>query len=165
MTGNTTTLLLNTDDLFKRTIINNNVDIDSITPAIFIAQIAEVKRILTIPLYNKILTDYENDALTGNYETIYYEFVVEMLSYFSAAEFISTGGYKITNAGINKMIPEFGNPVEVTEVNSIVAHYRSLGNAIELAFRDWIKSPENSVPEYTLNCSNNSSSYGLTWFI
>ena len=60
------TILLGPNYVQKLTAISGNVDMDKLTPFMWIAQNNEIKRILTDDLYNKILTDFENDALTGD---------------------------------------------------------------------------------------------------
>lgn len=162
MTGHTITLLLGTDDIAKLSSISGNVDIDALVPWIRVAQLNEIKRILGVNLYDKIVTDYENDALAGEYLLIYNQFVVDMLSYFSAANFVKFNPYKITNGGVYRTIsPEIDN-VDLAELNYIVDNYEKLGNAIELMFNKYIK--DNPVPEYTNNCDGDSS-YGLSWFL
>lgn len=162
ITGHTTALLVDPSDVIKRSILSSNVDGDFIVPNIYNAQLNKIKRILTPTLYKKILSDYENEVLAGDYLIIYEEFVVDMLSYFAAAEFISTGAYAVTNGGINRHLPEFGEAVDTVEIANISQHYNSLGDAIELVFTEWIK--DNPVPEYTNTCCNNNSSFGSNWW-
>lgn len=157
-------LLLNADDLAKRTIILGNTDVDKLTSAIYIAQTNDIKRILTPTLYEKIVLDYSGDTLTGTYEIIYEQFVVDMLSYFSASEYLATGAYFVNNTGINRMVPEFGTSVDISEATYLSEHYRSLGCAIELVFKDFIKN--NPVPEYVVNCKDTGhSSFGMPWLL
>ncbi len=163
MTGETqTTLLVGPSDVIKRSIIDSNVDSDSIVPSIYNSQLNKIKRILTKPLYDKILADYENDALADTYLIIYEDFVIDMLSYFAAGEFITTAAYTITNGGINRMLPENGEVADIVEISRLSQHYNSLGDAIEIMFSEWIK--DNSVPEYSNSCGNNNSSYGSNWY-
>lgn len=159
-----TTLLLKANDIARLTSISGNTDIDALTPWIFSAQLGEVKRVLTDDLYTKIVTDYDNDALSGVYETIYTDYVSQMLVFFTAALFISVNNYKITNAGIYKVIPENGEPIEESELNSLVERYRSIANGFELAFITFMKY--NEVPEYGDNkCDSSKNSFGFPWLL
>jgi len=74
-----TTLLLKADDIARLTSISGNVDLNILTPWIFSAQLNDIRRILGLNLYNKILVDFDNDDLTGEYKTIYDNYVSQML--------------------------------------------------------------------------------------
>jgi len=155
------TLLLKSDDIPKLTKISGNTDIDSLTPYIYAAQKNEIRRVLGLNLYNKILADFETDTLAGSYLTIYDEFVVDMLVYYSAANFTQFGSYQMSNGGIYRHIPDNGESVEYSEVALLITRFQQLGAAVELIFKDWIK--DNPVAEYTQNCTSNS--FKFNWFL
>jgi len=73
-------LLISIDDIARLSGFDGNIDNDSISPFIFMAQNSEIKRILGTELYNKIVNDYENETLTGSYLEIYNEKVNDLLS-------------------------------------------------------------------------------------
>jgi len=72
------TLFLKENDIPALTSFSGNIDADSLKPHIFTAQTNDIKRILGTDLYNKMLADYEADALTGLYKTIYEDYLVPM---------------------------------------------------------------------------------------
>lgn len=156
------TLLLSPDDIIRLTGLSGTIDLDKLTPFIRTAQRNEIRRILGYELYNKILLDYENDDLTGEYKIIYDEFIVDMLVYFSASDYIKMGTYAITDGGIFKYNPENGETVDINEIKSLVSSYKSLGNAIELLFKDYIKG--TNITEYRNNGCDNNSSFGANWY-
>jgi len=156
-----TTLLLRANDLPKLTKLSGNIDVDNLTPFIYTAQKNEIRRILGIPLYNKIVADFETDALADLYLTIYEEFVVDMLVYYSASHYVQFGSFQISNGGIYRHVPENSSAVDEPEISKLITRYNMLGAAVELVFKDWIK--DNSVPEYTSNCGSNS--FKLNWFL
>lgn len=158
-----TTLLLKADDTARLTSISGNVDIDTLTPWIFSAQLNDVRRVLGLPLYNKILADFDNDALTGEYKIIYDNYVSQMLVFFSAALFISVNNYKVTNGGVYKVNPENGESLEESELLSLVERYKSIASGFELGFRDYMK--DISIPEYNSSCKNNNSSFNFPWYL
>lgn len=158
-----TTLLLKTDDIARLSSISGNVDIDKLTPFIYTAQKNEIRRILGYTLYNKIVEDFDNDTLTDEYLIIYDEFVVDMLVYFASADFIKMGAYQITNGGVFKHNPENAEVVDLNEIKSLSASYKSLGNAVELVFKDYMSGI--TVEEYKGNCSTSNNSLGLNWLI
>lgn len=156
-----TTLLLRPDDLPKLTKLSGNIDVDNLTPYIYTAQKNEIRRILGLPLYNKILTDFTNDALAGLYLTIYNEFIVDMLVYYSASNYVQFGSFQISNGGIYRHVPENSSAVDDSEIGKLINRYNQLGAAVELVFKEWIR--DNSVPEYNSNCARNS--FKFNWFL
>lgn len=158
-----TTLLLKTDDIAKLTSISGNVDPNKLVPFIKLAQKTDITRILTKPLYDKILADFETQTLAGEYLFIYENFVVDMLSYFSSKHFVKMAPYQITNGGVYKATsPDIG-PIDYEEVTTLVQYYETLGNGIELMFYDYMK--DNSVSEYTRNGCEDNSNLGFNWYI
>lgn len=159
-----TTLLLRTDDITRMSSISGNVDIDKLTPFIYTAQKNEIRRILTRPLYEKIVADYEADTLTGAYKTIYEEYVVDMLVYFACADFIKMGAYSITNGGVFKNNPDNADSVDLNEIKNISSSYKALGNAVELEFKSFMGTV--NVSEYSnTSCASGGSSFGFNWVI
>lgn len=158
-------LLLKEDDIPKLTSISGNVDVDSLTPYIKMAQDTELKRILTIPLYNKILEDFESDRLKGKYKIIYEEFVVDLLVYYSAMNIILFNSFRVDNGGVYQYEPKNATPIEMEEIEKIANRYRRLGAAVELSFTDWIRN--NKVTEYSNsgNCNAFNNSFKLPWYL
>lgn len=155
------TLLLREEDIVKLNNISGNVDIDKLTPFIYMAQTNKVRRMLGRELYNKIIVDFESDSLTGNYELIYEEFVVEALIYYTSYFYWSVGLYQVDNQGAYKKTAENSEFLEVEELVRTSKFFEQQGQVVELAFEDWIKS--NSVDEYTTVCSNSTNSRGFNW--
>ena len=52
-------LIISIDDISRLSGFDGNIDNDSINPFIFMAQNSEIKRILGVNLYNKILSEFE----------------------------------------------------------------------------------------------------------
>lgn len=159
-----TTLLLHDNDIPKLTAISGNLDIDKLKPYIYMAQKIDVKRVLGINLYNKIVEDFENDALTGLYETIYNEFVVDLLVYYSAAQYVAFGGFQIDNGGIFRHQPSSTALLPEDSIDKLITRFNNKGASIELVFNDWIKS--NPVAEYPIggDCSGTGySQYKFPW--
>ena len=73
-------LLLKPNDIPRLTSLSGNIDIDSIAPHVFTAQLNDVRRILGTNLYDKILSDYDADTLANEYATIYNDYVLMMLA-------------------------------------------------------------------------------------
>ena len=140
------TLIIKPSDIYQLTSLGGNIDNDSIAPHIYTAQITELKRVLGVPLYNKILADYDADTLAGSYLELYQNFIVDLVGYYTASIFIGFGGYKIENAGIFKATAENGQVVDLNETEIIISRYRQLASNIELTMFEYLKTA--NIPEY-----------------
>lgn len=158
-------ILLREDDVPRLTTISGNLDIDRITPYIKMAQDTQLKRVLGIPLYQKISEDYENDTLVGLYKTIYEQFVVDMLVYYSAMNIVLFNSFKIDNGGVFQYEPDNASPLEMDEVEKVANRYRMLGASVELTFKDWLGS--NKVPEYSGSgsCNSSGNTFQMPWIL
>ena len=102
-----TTILLKSNDIYKLTSLSGNIELDKLTPYMSIAQNMEIKRVLTENLYNKILNDFDNDTLTGLYETIYEEFVVYLMVHYTASHYLVNAAYFQSNGGLFNLSKKF----------------------------------------------------------
>src|SRR5574339_41970 len=95
-------LMIEPKDVIALTTFDGNIDIDNLKPTIYIAQTTYLKSFLGLALYNKIYDDFVADTLTGDYLTIFNEFVKDILSYQTASLYVDFGGYKVSENGIHK---------------------------------------------------------------
>lgn len=157
-----TTLLLKPNDVTKLTNISGNVDIDKLTPWIYIAQSNKIKRMLGMALYDKIVLDFENDTLAGDYLIIYEEFIVDILVYYTSYFYWSFGSFQLDNAGAYKKAIENGEPLEDETLIRVAKMYEQQAQAVEMVYEDWVK--DKVIPEITPTCDNKNSR-GLNWFL
>jgi hypothetical protein len=158
------TLLLKQNDVTRLTSISGNVELDKLTPFMWIAQNQEVKRVLTDNLYAKILVDFAADNLDGNYKVIYDSFVLPMMVHFTAAHYLTSAPYYQGNGGIYKIAPEGTEAITQKELTSLVSYQRNLGASYELQFHKWLKVNYTSIPEYDPSKLHKTSSK-LNWII
>ena len=158
-----TLLLLGPDDMSKYSNISGNVDLDKMTPHIYSAQIVQLKPILGVDLYNKIVADYSGDTLAGEYEIIYNEFVVDILVNLSAARFITYAPFQLNNGGVFRHTPENSDSADVEDVKFLVTQFNQMASSIELMFYDYMKDID--IPEYKKNCNGGSNSFSFPWQI
>lgn len=146
-----TTLFLKSEDIPTLTAFSGNIDADSLKPHIYTAQTNDIKRILSKPLYDKMLTDYEAGTgtgdLTGVYLDIYNDYLVPMEVYFACMYYMTFGGVKISNNGTVKISFTNGVTLSESEKNNLIATFRQLANNNEQFFYDYMS--ENEIPEYT----------------
>lgn len=155
-------LWLKQTDITELTALSGNIDSDALIPFVTTAQKTEMKRVLGLILYNKIDADIQNETpLSGNYKIIFDEFIVPMLVYYSCTNYISFGGYKISNTGIHKVSGEGVASAESKEVDVLIGRFRQLAVSVETAFFAYIKTV--NIPEYTTNNEDNANTF-FPWF-
>lgn len=150
-------LLINISDIAKLTSLDGNIDNDTINPFIFMAQNSEIKRILGDPLYLKVVTDYENDALAGDYLSIYNEYIAVIESYWSAAFFLRLGTAKISQNGAYLVLAENTEVLTKEDRIDIAQGYEKLAVGLELKFiekLDELNLPERPAPSSIKSKSN-----------
>lgn len=96
------TLLISEAKLKRFTDINNNLDVDLISSVIREAQIIHITRLLGTRLYEKILSDVDNDVLTGDYKSLVDDYIQDSLIYWSYYESLETIYLRPRNAGLVK---------------------------------------------------------------
>ena len=107
-------------ELTNATPLGGNIDVDRYKFCILDAQNSKIKELLGDSLYTKIETDYDNDTLTGNYLTLYNEFVKPILIHQSAVEYLTIGSFQVGNGGIYKHTPQNGTAVEMSDVKFMI---------------------------------------------
>lgn len=159
-------LLLSVDDIPARSFISGNLDVDRIAIGIKLAQRTEIKRVLGLELYNKIVDDFANDTLTGLYKTIYDEFVVDMLVNYSAYNIVLFNSLRVDNAGSFFYEPDDARSADMEDTEKIASRYQKIGAAIELQFYKWLST--NKIPERLDSgscCSSKLNTFKMNWFL
>jgi hypothetical protein len=154
-------LFLNPNDIPRITALNGNIDVDKLTPYAYQAQRMDIKRILRETLYNKILADYQANTLTGVYLTIYNDYIVFIMAYYTASYYIALGSYQIVNNGIVKMDVEGGKAVEMKDANFLADKYKQLAINFETELINLLE--EGGVAEYPIQEKNNPNQI-IPWY-
>lgn len=157
-------LLLKQDDLNRLTSISGTVDVDKWAHWLNSAQRTKLMPVLGSALFNKLLTDYDEDNLTGNYEVLYNEYVVEFLAYMTAYFSISYGTVQFDNAGAYVKTIENGEPVEDEVLMRTGKMYKELANGVELNMLKWLCTA--GLAEYaSQDCCDGSAKISFNWHI
>lgn len=152
----------NSNLMQRLTSINSNIDIDKIIPSIWTVQVTDIKRILSVDLYDKILNDFDSDTLSGIYQTIYDEYVSPMLIFYATSDFIKRNPIIIANGGNFKHTPENGVAADYKETDKQAKYYRELGAHFELEFYEFMK--DKSVSEYKRDCVD-VNTFKFPWYL
>ena len=147
-----TQLLITIDDIARLSGFDGNIDNDSINPFIFMAQNSEIKRILGTGLYNKILLDYENEELAGDYLTIYNDYVATILAYFTCSFYLQLGVPKVSQNGVYLVTPEKTEQIFDDKTGKMADKYEKLAIGLEYKLVEYLNTanlPEWISPDQT----------------
>ena len=152
-----TKLIITIDDIARLSGFDGNIDNDSINPFIFMAQNSEIKRILGVHLQDKIVLDYENDTLAGNYLLIYNDYIATILAYFTCSFYLQLGVAKVSQNGVYLVTPEKTEQLTDEQRERKADKYEKLATGLEiklLEVLDLLNLPERPSPDSTKAKSN-----------
>jgi hypothetical protein len=151
-------LWLKENDIPALTSFAGNIDSDSLKPFIFIAQTTDLKRVLGLLLYEKINNDYISQSLSGVYLTIFDNYVIDMLVYFSCSHYIAMNSSKVSNNGIIKT----EQSTDLKEIDRLSARYNQLANSVMVSFQEYMVDID--IPEYGKNCEDKVKTNIIGWY-
>jgi hypothetical protein len=139
-------LFITPQEMASTTILGGNVDIDKFLFCIANVQLTTIEPLLGSELYDKILTDAENEDLTGDYLTIYNDYVKPITKNESIAQYIEIASYMLTNGGLFKHTGDNIEVVDKQEAQFLAQKYSALAQMYVQRFNKWIC--KNVVTEY-----------------
>jgi hypothetical protein len=145
----TTTLFISENKLKNFTDLNNSVDPDLLKNAVREAQDINIQRMLGYNLYQKIITDVNNNTLTGYYLTLMNEYLQDTLLYWSYYEALESIWLRPRNNGL--LIPNGGVEASAVDSNTYDKKRQSVKNKAEwYAERmvGWLIDNETQFPEF-----------------
>lgn len=144
-----TKLLISIKEIAQLSGFKGSIDNDSIQPFIFMAQDSEIKRILGDNLYNKILTDYSNNALAGPYLDIFTNYIQVIEAYFTCSYWLQLGTFEVSQQGAYLITPEKTEQLTEEQKDAKAAKYEKLAIGKELRFLEYLDKlnlPERPAP-------------------
>jgi len=139
-------LLIRPSEITEFTPLGGNVDIDKYKPCIYDVQITVIEPLLGTELYEKIKTDFNDDALAGLYLTLYNNYLKPILRHQVFAEYSEIASYMVDNGGIFKHQPTDSVVVEKSEVQYLAQTQRTKAQLYIERARKWLC--ENPLDEY-----------------
>lgn len=148
----TTVQLISEAKIREFTDMNNNVDSKLISNAIREAQDIDLQRLLGTLLYNKILSDVQNNTLTGAYKSLVDDWIQNFLlyaTYYNTLEYIYM---RPRNNGL--LTPTGGENSESVDRAMYNVKRQSVQNKREFyaeKLTDYLIENQNSYPEISEN--------------
>lgn len=155
-------LLISIYDVTKFTPLGGNIDIDKSKPTILYVQFSVIEPLLGVDLYEKILTDFYDETLSGDYLELYENYIRWILIYQVFAEFVEVGSYIVDNGGIFKHQPTDSQIVEKSEVQYFAQQFRTKSQVYIERCKKWLC--ENHLPEYKI-CDTTNVRTSSGWYL
>jgi hypothetical protein len=145
-------ILLKDNDLTKNTVLGGNIDVDKLRQCVLDAQVTRLEELLGETLYSKIETDFEDETLTGVYETLYTDYIKPFLIRQSAVEYLKIGAFTVANNGIFQ--PQPNNAIAITDKNlsNLINEVRIKADMFAERMRKYLC--KNTIPEYASSSDN-----------
>lgn len=140
--------------LTKNSPLGGNIDLDKYRHIIKEVQVFTIEVVLGTKLYNKILTDFSGDSLTGVYSTIHENYLVPIIVHSVAAEYIEMAGVVVDNGGIFRRTPEDTAPASPEELSRLAAKQRGKADVYIDRLQKYLCDQQSNIPEYTYNQDN-----------
>jgi hypothetical protein len=149
------TLLISEAKLKRFTDINNALDVDLISSVIREAQIVHITRLLGSKLYNRIISDVDNDTLSGNYKSLVDDYIQDALLYWAYYESLETIYLRPRNAGL--VVPQGGENNAASDIALYDKKRQSVKNKAEYFSErlvDYLCFNTTVFPEYNQNVND-----------
>ena len=141
-----TLLFITPQELSETTIIGGNVDIDKYTMNIENVQETVIEPLLGTELYDKIIADITGASLTGDYLTLFNDYIKPITKNEACSEYVTVSGFTIANGGAFKHAPENAEIMDKDEKALVSTIYSSRADMHTQRFYKWIC--KNPLPEY-----------------
>ena len=159
-------VLLKDNEITENTPLGGNIDVDRLRQCILDAQITRLEELLGEDLYDKICNEYEAETLSGDYETLYENYIKPFLIRQGALEFLKVGAFTIGNNGIALPTPANTAPIDSTMLSNLISEMRAKADMFAERMYRWLC--KKNLPEWNYKSDNivnpNKPSFG-NWFL
>ncbi len=151
-------LFISPSEITTSTILGGNVDKSKYVFCIADAQITIIEVLLGTELYDKILSEAETTTLSGDYLTLYNEYVKPITKYSALSLYIDIADIMVTNGGLNRHTSDNAENLDKDDKMSLSQRYAGLADMYIIRFNKWILN--NPLAEYKtsqdeVNANNN----------
>ena len=155
-----TALFVGPADLKKKSPVSGNLDEDKMVQYIELAQDKRVQPYMGTDLYNRIKAGVIADDLTANETTLLNDYIKDMTIYWGLVEYFTFAPYQVTNAGVNKSVPENAQPVDRDEVDRILTELTNTAQFYSGRFVEYMCANSSLFPEYSSNTNEDIDPIG-----
>jgi hypothetical protein len=143
--------LINSEEIRLNTPMGGNVDSDKFINFIDDVQVMVLENVLGTKLYEKILTDFDNDTLTGLYALMTTKYIKPVLWHSVFAEYVKIGSIIVGNGGMYKHVAENAEVATMEDISYIAKNAQSKADTYIQRLSNFLLDKDSEIPEYTSN--------------
>ncbi len=142
------TLLISVQQLKERTGLHSNVDEKQVVPDIKYCQDAYIMPLLGTALMNKLQSDIDSGLPTGDYLTLWENYLLDALCYYVLGESPMTLTYQLYNKGLVRKTSENTINPDVSEIIQMADKYKKRAEWYGQRMADYLTENHTLFPEY-----------------
>jgi len=131
-------LFITPEEITATTILGGSVDPDRYVMNIAFAQIDVIEPLLGTELFDKITADFIADTLSGDYLTLFNEYVKPITKHEALGKYIENGQLLVENGGIFKHVADNRESASESEVKNLASDYKHMAQMYIKRFEKWI---------------------------
>lgn len=136
----------------EKTAMNQNVDWSLVEPYIVVAQEIGLRPILGENLYDKMLEDFENDALAGAYLTLYNKYIIQYVAFRGLVHVLPNLYIKMAKGNLFKMDGDTRSAaIDQGDFNMLLQKHRETSDSYAELMITYICANSQNYPEYFTN--------------
>ena len=144
-------LIVGTDTVKRFTPIQQNVEDNLIIPYIIKVQDTHIQDKLGTDLYDKIITDIDNNQLSGDYITLVTKYITPCLVEWTFYEVLPFINYKVTNKSVVQGNSEFASETDLNDIQYLRSVARDMAEFYTNMLVGYLREHSNLYPEYLTN--------------
>ena len=149
------TYLITSEEIRLNTPMGGNVDSDKFVNFINDMQVMVLEPTLGTKLYEKIISDFNGDSLTGLYLQMFTDYIKPVLWHSVFAEYVKIGSIIVGNGGMYKHVAQDAETASLDDITYIAKNAQSKADTyIERLIR-FLCDQDSNIPEYTSNQDEN----------
>ena len=142
-------LFVTPQEMSSTTILGGNVDVDKYLFSIEMVQESVIEPLLGTELYQKIIDDLTNETITGDYLTLYTDYIKPITKNEATAEYLEIASLMVANGGVFKHVPDKAEIPSESETDKLAGKYHQLAQMYIGRFEKWIcKNPLMEYKKY-----------------
>lgn len=148
------TYLITSQEIRDNTPMGGNVDSDKFVNLINDVQVMVLEPTLGTKLYDKILTDFSSDSLSGLYLQMFNDYIKPVLWHSVFAEYVKIGSIIVGNGGMYKHVAQDAETASIDDINYVAKNAQSKADTYLQRLVRFLCDQEPNIPEYTVNQDN-----------
>jgi hypothetical protein len=148
------TYLITSEEIRLNTPMGGNVDSDKFVNFINDVQVLVLENVLGTKLFNKIITDFNANNLTGLYLQMFTDYIKPVLWHSVFAEYVKIGSIIVGNGGMYKHVAENAEVASMEDMNYIAKNSQSKADTYIDRLIRFLVDKEASIVEYTTTQDN-----------